>query len=183
MDLDKYEKGARDEYASLAATVASVLTVAVRSHPDLRLQHVQFRAKDPVSLRRKLEKACATETQNIEEVVKDLAGCRLVFYTNADVAKFLSSGIVRDNFDIDRERTKIYYPSPDTKAATELFISNNYVVRLTEQRTSLPEYARFDGMLCEVQVQTVLNHAWAEMAHDTLYKKPALKGFGGSLRH
>ena len=38
-------------------------------------------------------------------------------------------------------------------------------------------------MWCEVQVQTTLNHAWSEMAHDTLYKKPKLEGFGGSLMH
>ena len=32
-----------------------------------------------------------------------------------------------------------------------------------------------------MQVQTTLNHAWAEMEHDIIYKKPALKGFGGKL--
>jgi hypothetical protein len=32
-----------------------------------------------------------------------------------------------------------------------------------------------------VQVQTTLNHAWSEMEHDIIYKKPVLKGFGGKL--
>jgi hypothetical protein len=37
-------------------------------------------------------------------------------------------------------------------------------------------------MWCEVQVQTILNHAWSELAHDTIYKKPDLPGgFGGRL--
>ena len=40
------------------------------------------------------------------------------------------------------------------------------------------EYREFEGLLCEVQVQTSLNHAWAEMAHDTIYKRPDLQGFG-----
>ena len=43
------------------------------------------------------------------------------------------------------------------------------------------EYARVEGMWCEVQVQTTLNHAWSEMAHDTIYKKPELSGFGSDL--
>ena len=42
----------------------------------------------------------------------------------------------------------------------------------------LPEYANFAGMRCEIQVQTILNHAWAEMAQDTVYKAPKLGDFG-----
>jgi hypothetical protein len=50
---------------------------------------------------------------------------------------------------------------------------------LNEARTALPEYRRFAGLACEVQVQTVLDHGWAEMAHDTIYK-PMVdeRGFG-----
>ena len=104
-----------------------------------------------------------------------------MLYTNSDVDRFLSSGIVRDNFDIDFDRTKIHYPSPNSRRANDLFISNNYVVKLKENRSALPEYARFRDMWCEVQVQSTLNHAWSEMAHDTIYKKPELKDFGGKL--
>ena len=157
------------------------LAAAIEAHPNLRLQQIKHRAKDPESLKKKLEEAGALESENIEEVIKDLAGCRLVFYTNSDVSRFLSSGIVRDNFEVDWDRTKIHHPSPDTSSATELFSSINYVVRFNDQRVVLPEYTRFRGMWCEVQVQTTLNHAWSEMAHDTIYKKPKLKGFGGRL--
>jgi ppGpp synthetase/RelA/SpoT-type nucleotidyltranferase len=181
MNFEMYEKKMRNDYAGLAETVGVVLTAAIEDHPNLRLPQVEHRAKDPESLKKKLEEAGALESENIEEVIKDLAGCRLVFYTNSDVSQFWSSGIVRDNFEIDWERTKIHHPSPDTSSATELFISNNYVVRLNDQRVALPEYARFSGMWCEIQVQTTLNHAWSEMAHDTIYKKPKLKGFGGRL--
>jgi len=45
----------------------------------------------------------------------------------------------------------------------------------------LPEHEHLRGLWCEVQVQTTLNHAWSEMAHDTIYKKPELNGFGASL--
>jgi hypothetical protein len=55
------------------------------------------------------------------------------------------------------------------------------VVKLKEDRSSLPEYTRFRDMWCEVQVQTILNHAWSEMAHDMTYKGPTLKGFGAEL--
>lgn len=33
-------------------------------------------------------------------------------------------------------------------------------------------------MRCEIQIQTILNHAWAETEHDILYKRPGAQGFG-----
>lgn len=181
MKFEEYAEGGRAAYAELAQTVAAILTAAIGAQPELRLQHVQHRAKDPDRLRAKLEKLDGLASDSIETVVKDLAGCRLVFYTNSDVSRFLGSGIVTENFDIDWSRTKIHHPRPDASEASELFISNHYVVKLKGTRVSLPEYARLRDLWCEVQVQTSLNHAWSEMAHDTIYKKPELKGFGGAL--
>lgn len=181
MNLDTYERVKRANYAALAEAVASVLFAAIRAQSGIRLQHVQHRAKMPESLKRKLENAGALTSDAIETYAKDLAGCRLVFYTNSDVSRFLSSGLVSENFEIDWDRTKIHHPDPASTDARDLFISNNYVVRFKEPRASLAEYAPFKDLWCEVQVQTTLNHAWSEMAHDTMYKTPALRGFGASL--
>ena len=181
MDFETYERLKRTDYIALAETVASILTAAIRAEPNLRIQQVQHRGKDSASLKEKLRDRGHLTTTTLEADIKDLAGCRLVFYTNSDVSRFLNSGIVRDNFDIDWDRTKIHHPRPESDDANTLFISNNYVLRLKEDRTALPEYARFGDMWCEVQVQTTLNHAWSEMAHDTIYKRPAIEGFGGKL--
>jgi len=181
MDFEEYAKTGHISYADLARTVASILTAAIKADPNLRLQHVQHRAKDPERLKAKLADRAVEESDSMETAVKDLAGCRIILYTNSHVSMFLNSGIVRDNFDVDWERTKIHHPKPDADKANELFISNNYVVKLKEARVSLPEYSGFRELWCEVQVQTSLNHAWSEMAHDTIYKKPQLHGFGGRL--
>ena len=93
----------------------------------------------------------------------------------------MQTGIIRDNFDIDWDRTKIHYPIPGKSDPNDLFISSNLIVSLKLDRTKLPEYARFAGLMCEVQIQTTLNHAWSEMVHDILYNKPKLTGFGGKL--
>src|SRR5690348_3890506 len=176
MTIDEYEDGGRALYSEFAEAVVAVLSAAISERTDLHLQSIQRRAKDVESLRLKLGKAGAARDAAIEDVAKDVAGCRLIFYTNGDVHRFGQSGILRDNFDVDFDRSKIHYPS-NSEDGAEFFISENWVVQLSEARCALP-YRRFAGLRCEVQVQTILDHAWAEMAHDTIYKPMTDEGFG-----
>jgi len=179
MNLRTYETDGRALYARLAALVAEILNTVIRQQAELRLQQIQHRAKDPSSLRKKLERAGALDSNDIGAAAKDLAGCRAVFYTNSDVARFQLSGLITDNFVVDWARTKIHHPHP-TAADVHFFISNNYVIRLKDERLALAEYADFRDIWCEIQVQTTLNHAWSEMEHDMIYKMPTLNGFGGA---
>jgi len=177
MDFDEFEREGRAAYAALATTVASILTAAIGAEEGYRLQQVKERAKQPASLRRKLEQRRIAATATLENDIKDLAGCRVIFYTNSDVTRFINSGIIDQNFEVIEVR--LHHPQRAVEDAAELYISNHYLVTLRPERIVLPEYARFAGMRCEIQIQTILNHAWAEMAHDTIYKAPALGNFGG----
>lgn len=179
MNLEEYGRSGRDRYQRLAEIIAQLLHRAVTDEGGFRLQQIQHRAKTVESLTRRLEQDGELGTHEIEAHRKDLAGCRIVFYTNNDVNRFVNSGLLRELFDIDWERSKFHQPGPSQQSVTELFQSYNYVLRLKSDRTSLHEYREFEGLYCEVQVQTTLNHAWAEMAHDTIYKRPDLRGFGG----
>jgi ppGpp synthetase/RelA/SpoT-type nucleotidyltranferase len=178
MDFDAYEREGRHAYAALAETVAAIIEKVAEDQSGYRIQQVQYRAKGVASLRKKLADRNVAESTQIEREIKDLAGVRVVLYTNADVARFISSGVIGDNFEIDWDRTKFHYPMKEP-SAEEGFISYNYVVQLKADRTALPEYAAFAGLSCEVQVQTTLDHAWSEMAHDTIYKPPP-PGFGAA---
>ena len=159
MKIEEYENGGRALYDEFAEAVAAVLQAAIAEHKELRLQNIQHRAKAPNSLRAKLAKAEAPIEADIGEIAKDVAGCRLIFYTNGDVYRFGQSGILRENFTIDFDRSKIHYPDTKEEGA-EFFISENWVVSLSDARCALPEYRRFAGLRCEVQVQTILDHAW-----------------------
>jgi ppGpp synthetase/RelA/SpoT-type nucleotidyltranferase len=182
MNFREYEATGQRDYGQLALIVRNVLSAAIEKQPALRLQHIQHRAKSVPSLRKKLSLAGKLRSKDIREHAKDLGGCRLIFYTNGDVSRFLNSGIIADNFEVDWDRTKIHHPQPEATEAAELFVSNNYVVKLRAERAALPEYSDVAEMWCEVQVQTTLNHAWSEMAHDTIYKRPDLpRGFGSAL--
>lgn len=179
MNFDDYQREGQTAYARLAETVARIVAVVLKGVPDLRVQQIQSRAKSIKSLGSKLSDRGVGEDDDIEAAVKDLAGCRIVCYTNSDVARLVSSQIIGDNFEVDWDRTKFHYP-PSEATAASLFISYNYVLKLREERVVLPEYAEFRDMWCEVQIQTTLDHAWSEMAHDTIYKRP-LPGFGSAL--
>ena len=178
MNIDDYVSFGRECYARLCAEVCKLIERAIEEDSGYRLQHIQHRAKKVESLSRRLKEINQLNSDNIETYRKDLAGCRIVFYTNNDVNRFTQSGILGDLFDIDWDRSRFHQPRPEEESAAKLFQSYNYVVKLKADRASLLEYREFDGLYCEIQVQTSLNHAWAEMAHDTIYKRSELSGFG-----
>ena len=178
MNLHEFEEYGHKSYSELCDVIATLLERAIHKDGGYRLQQVQHRAKTVESLVARLEEQGEAASETIESLRKDLAGCRIVFYTNNDVNRFVGSGILGDLFEVDWDRSRVHHPRPDEQTTLALFQSLNYSVSLKPDRTALLEYAHLEGLWCEVQVQTILNHAWAEMAHDTVYKRPKMKGFG-----
>lgn len=176
MDLVQYEQMGQTLYGDFAGIVRSVVEQAIAAADVPRPQSIQFRAKSVVSLRPKLEAQGLLGSDSIEKQIKDLAGARLIFYTNTDVDRFISSGLIQHEFEVDWKETRIHYPISEN--AERRYQGIHYTVYLSADRIALPEYARLKGLRCEIQIQTVLNHAWAETEHDILYKRPKAKGFG-----
>jgi ppGpp synthetase/RelA/SpoT-type nucleotidyltranferase len=171
VNLNDYETKYFPIYKAFAETVRFILKKAILAADNLpRPQSIQCRAKEVESLRRRLVEAGKLDIQTLELDRRDLAGARLIFYTNNDVARLLASPLIRDNFEIEEDSTKIHH---------DRYRAVHYTVRLREERLSLPEYARFAGLRCEIQVQTILEHAWAETSHDILYKNKLGDGYGG----
>lgn len=50
------------------------------------------------------------------------------------------------------------------------YLSVHYFLKLNNKRLALSEYKGYKGLKCEVQVRTLLQHAWAEIEHDRNYK-------------
>ena len=144
MNPAEYRATGHAKYDKLATIVASILSAGIKLHGSWRLQQLQHRAKAPDSLEKKLAKINASDTSDVATSVKDLAGCRVIFYTNTDVDLFLNSGLLRRNFVIDWDRTKWHHPGAGENDS--LFISVNYVVRLKDDRATLPEYAEVSGL-------------------------------------
>ena len=179
MNIEEYRNGKHLEYQSFAGVIASILKSALENeNGEFHLWEIQSRAKSPKSLENKLRDRSLLECSNIESEIKDLAGCRLIFYSNNDINRFVGSGILNANFDVDWDNSRIHEPVEKTEDADKLYRANHFLVSLKSDRTTLSEYTKYSGFKCEIQIQTILNHAWSETGHDVIYKPLKLVGFG-----
>lgn len=172
MTFEEYQLNGRVKYAAFVEAVRNILVALVDAY-GLVPHAITGRAKDPVSLKKKLALNNIDPESAIDEALKDLAGCRIVFLTNSQVDQFRGTGAIHENFDVISINE--HHAVPGTATEKRLFDSTNYFVQLKPDRAALPEYQRFAGLRIEIQVQTLLNHAWAEMGHDTIYKEPKLQ--------
>jgi ppGpp synthetase/RelA/SpoT-type nucleotidyltranferase len=178
VNFNEYETKYFPIYEAFAKTVRFILEQALLTANNLpRPQSIQCRPKAIKSLRRRLIEEEKLETNTLDLDRRDLAGVRLIFYTDNHVDRFLESRLIFENFKVEEDSIKIHLPTPENKGSEYRAI--HYTVGLHEARTSLPEYARFAGLRCEIQIQTILIHAWAETSHDILYRTKVGDGYGG----
>ncbi len=129
-----------------------------------RVHSVTSRVKSKDSLLNKLTSA-GTKNSKLGDVT-DLSGVRIITYFADDVDTIAT--IIEKEFDVDREN------SVDKRALMEPdrfgYLSLHYVVKLSQARLRLTEYKRFMDFKAEIQIRSILQHAWAEIEHDIGYK-------------
>lgn len=175
MTFEDYKSGGRSRYADFVDAIRRIIAASVAAH-QMVPHAITGRAKETESLAKKLENRGIGPDAAIGDMIKDLAGARVVFLTNSQIDAFNRAGAIHENFDV--VDVNVHHAVPGTESETRLFDSTNYLVTLKAERLALPEYAPFAGLRAEIQVQTLLNHAWAEMGHDTIYKQPDLQRVG-----
>lgn len=152
----------RSKYEVFASKVESVVKELLDSK-KINYHSISSRAKSIDSYARKASKE---EYKNPVSEIFDMAGIRIITYTDSDAKKV--TDVVKETFDID--------PKLSIDKATELGVdrmgyrSIHCVGTLGTNRLNLPENATFKGMYFEVQIRSILQHAWAEFEHDRNYK-------------
>jgi ppGpp synthetase/RelA/SpoT-type nucleotidyltranferase len=133
---------------------------------DLDLVQIESRAKDVDSFVDKLKRRPGKYSDPIQEM-RDLAGVRIICYYLSDVA--IVGNLIEQEFVVDAENSW----TRETRADVDRFgyASDHYVVSCTPTREGLPEWSAYTGIHAEIQVRTVLQHAWAAIDHKLAYKR------------
>jgi ppGpp synthetase/RelA/SpoT-type nucleotidyltranferase len=171
--MDSTPEEMRDEftrqqstYKLFAGCVQRLIETLLES-PSIVIHSISHRVKQPQSLFEKLKRPGKNYLQ-LEDVT-DLAGVRIITFLPEDVDKVAQ--IIESEFAIDRVNSidKRLTNDPDRFG----YASLHKVCSLNEQRLALAEYAAYRDLKCEVQIRTILQHAWAEIEHDLGYKSAA----------
>ncbi|MBR7958718.1 hypothetical protein KDW78_33020 [Burkholderia cenocepacia] len=156
-----------DAKSTLYAAYGQKLGDLIRELLDeegISFHSVAFRCKEKGSLDKKLNKQGATYAQLSD--VTDVCGLRVITYFEDEVKKV--SKILEKEFLVDEINSSDKAESLDPDRFG--YLSVHYVVSNGEERNRLTEYKRFDGIKAEIQVRSILQHAWAEIEHDLGYK-------------
>ncbi len=150
-------------YSDLSSTVAQLLQTLL-SDEGLVLHATNHRCKDRHSLEGKLGRP--GKVYGSLEDITDIAGVRLTTYFADDVDKVAE--VLRKELYIDESASidKRISSDPDRFG----YLSLHYVAQLSEDRVQLREYRRYRGLKFEIQIRSILQHAWAEIEHDLGYK-------------
>lgn len=175
-DFDAHRREAEEAYrylrpkmVDLAEKVRDVLQQSLMMS-KVHVHSVEARAKDVESFGRK---AASPSPEDPEAPrypsplvdITDQAAARVITFILGDVGAVAGC--------VEREFRIIEMTDKSAKLVDEQrlgYQSIHFLVEFSEARLALPEYARFRGMVAELQVRTILQHAWAEIEHDIQYK-------------
>lgn len=146
----------------LTDSVITILTNLLDNN-DLQYLSLSGRTKNKQSI---LEKISRKGYKKPETQMTDISGIRVIVFLESDIKKVCE--IIETSFNVDRENSL----NQDERLSTNQigYRSVHYVCDLGVDRIKLPEFIDFSSSKFEIQVRTVLQHAWAELAHDRNYK-------------
>jgi ppGpp synthetase/RelA/SpoT-type nucleotidyltranferase len=103
----------------------------------------------------------------IKGYITDLIGVRVTCYYETDVP--LIRELLSENFEVLEvtDKTSSLELRDDTFGYKGLHLD----LKLNDQRRTLLEYVQFAGFQFEVQIRTIIQHAWSELDHKIKYKK------------
>lgn len=156
-------------YKDLATAVQRIVDECLKKR-GIKVHSVMSRAKDPISFGQKAaspsdEDPTKPKYPHPLEQITDLAGVRIITFfpsTLADVDRLLV-----EEFEVVERSDKGEQLLYEERFGYQ---SIHYLVRLSKSRATLAEYERFHSAITEIQVRTILQHAWDEIEHDIQYK-------------
>ena len=160
-EIEAWYDQSRSQYQDYVQVAQRLIETLLREE-KIPYHSVSGRLKDRESY---VEK-CFRKEYDEPNKVMDLAGIRIITHTTAEIQRV--QAVIEREFQVDPENSgdKAQEMGVDRVG----YLSVHYVVRIGNERSGLREYARFAGLCLEIQVRSLLQHAWAEIEHDRGYK-------------
>jgi putative GTP pyrophosphokinase len=131
---------------------------------DVKGYLFECRTKSVESLEEKIKRK---KMPSPETSITDISGLRIIIYYKDDVDKV--EKLIRDNFTVDEANSA---NKADLYKSNEFgYLSVHFVVYLNDKLKDIDEWKTFAYLKAEIQVRTVLQHAWASISHKLIYKK------------
>lgn len=157
--MDEYREQ-RADFVKLGEIVHTMLR-SVTKEAGIPVMSIEHRIKDEKSLEGKLYRK-GDGYQHLDDIT-DILGARIICYFNDDVDRI--GQIIEQTFAIDYEN------SSDKRALMRAdafgYLSLHYICTLPDEE-DYPDELR--GKSFEIQIRTMLQHAWSDINHDLGYK-------------
>jgi len=158
-----------DFYKELSRICAETLEAKLESHGIRTI--VTYRAKKPERLRLKIEARNKTKNyEKMEEIhsdIADFAGVRIALYFPSDTAEV--KRIIESDFNVILAKN---FPEENKSNPEKRFSgywANHFRCSLKNDNLNEVDF-RYSESSVEIQVASVLMHAWSEVEHDLVYK-------------
>lgn len=175
-DFDAHSNTAVSFYRTNRPTYEELADVAKRILNDtlqvarIRFHSIESRGKSLDSFAKKAAKPLESDPSkpkypDPQRDITDLAGVRVIAFLPRNVEQICSH--VEQEFAVLERTDKAAELMDEGKFGYQ---SIHFLVQMHSNRTRLLEYQRLASLTFEIQVRTLLQHAWAEMEHDIQYK-------------
>lgn len=160
----------RDMYESFSLKIHGMLGDLLKEN-EIAIYNIESRVKTSESLtqkiiKRQVESNIALKYESLASIT-DLAGVRIITVLFNSINKI--DAIIRESFDVEEGRDVGDERFKQGKFGYQSF---HYIVKFNESTVKLPLYKKYKGYKAEIQVRTILQHAWAHMEHNIQYKNP-----------
>lgn len=174
-DFDAHARAAVEEYQLLqpvyfkfAEKIRDILFDAIPK--ECSIHSIQARAKELTSFGRKAckphkEDPTSPRYPNPLVDLTDLSGVRVITFVPNDLKEV--EACIRSEFDVEWHQDVGEVRFLEGRFG---YKSIHFLIKLRDDRFDLSEYLRFKGLIAEIQIRTVMQHAWAEIEHDIRYK-------------
>ncbi|SUQ58734.1 GTP pyrophosphokinase ywaC [Raoultella terrigena] len=161
-ELNKWIDDSLPKFELLGKHIAFIIETLLQQNNIVYLS-VSYRTKTKDGI---IEKIGRKNYRKAMEELTDVSGVRVILYLESDIAKV--SDVIKSTFNVDEKNSM----SNESRLSSDKigYRSVHYVCDIGNNRTALKEYEYISGLKCEIQVRTMLQHAWAELTHDRNYK-------------